>query len=35
MLAFAHARVPKAEFIGGDAQDLPFDDEEFDLSFRI
>ena len=31
MLAFAHARVPKAEFIGGDAQDMPFDDEEFDL----
>lgn len=31
MLAFAHARVPQAVFIRGDAQDLPFDNEEFDL----
>ena len=31
MLAFAGARVPKAEFIRGDAQELPFDDDEFDI----
>lgn len=31
MLAFAHTRVPKATFIRGDAQDLPFDDGTFDI----
>lgn len=31
MLAFAHARVPEAVFIRGDAEDLPFDNEKFDV----
>jgi SAM-dependent methyltransferase len=31
MLAFARARVPSARFIAADAQDLPFDDAEFDI----
>lgn len=30
MVAVARARVPDAEFIQGDAQDLPFPDESFD-----
>jgi ubiquinone/menaquinone biosynthesis C-methylase UbiE len=31
MLAFANARVPNAVFIRADAQELPFDNEEFDI----
>jgi SAM-dependent methyltransferase len=31
MLAFARKRAPKATFIEADAQDLPFDDAEFDI----
>jgi ubiquinone/menaquinone biosynthesis C-methylase UbiE len=31
MLAFARGRAPKATFIEGDAQALPFDDAEFDI----
>jgi SAM-dependent methyltransferase len=31
MLAFANARVPGAVFVRADAQQLPFDDEEFDI----
>ena len=31
MLAFARRRAPKAAFIEGDAQDLPFDAAEFDI----
>jgi SAM-dependent methyltransferase len=31
MLAFARKRAPKATFIEADAQDLPFDDAEFDV----
>jgi SAM-dependent methyltransferase len=31
MLAFARARVPQAKFIEADAQDLPFDDADFDI----
>jgi ubiquinone/menaquinone biosynthesis C-methylase UbiE len=31
MLAFANARVPNAVFIRADAQELPFDKEEFDI----
>lgn len=31
MLTFARRRVPKAIFIEADAQDLPFDDAEFDI----
>ena len=31
MLAMARARVPGAVFVEGDAQKLPFDDEDFDL----
>jgi ubiquinone/menaquinone biosynthesis C-methylase UbiE len=31
MLAFANARVPSAVFIRADAQELPFDNEEFDI----
>jgi SAM-dependent methyltransferase len=31
MLAFARGRAPKATFIESDAQDLPFDDAEFDV----
>jgi ubiquinone/menaquinone biosynthesis C-methylase UbiE len=31
MLAFAQARAPSATFIEADAQDLPFDDAEFDI----
>src|SRR3974390_211176 len=31
MLEFARQRVPKATFIEADAQDLPFDDAEFDI----
>jgi ubiquinone/menaquinone biosynthesis C-methylase UbiE len=31
MLTFANARVPNAVFISADAQELPFDNEEFDI----
>jgi ubiquinone/menaquinone biosynthesis C-methylase UbiE len=31
MLAFARRRAPNAAFIEGDAQDLPFDNAEFDI----
>jgi SAM-dependent methyltransferase len=31
MLVFARRRAPKATFIEADAQDLPFDDAEFDI----
>jgi ubiquinone/menaquinone biosynthesis C-methylase UbiE len=31
MLTFARERAPKAAFIEADAQDLPFDDAEFDI----
>lgn len=31
MLAFARGRVPNANFIEADAQELPFDDAEFDV----
>ena len=31
MLAFARKRAPKATFIEADAQNLPFDDAEFDI----
>ena len=32
MLAFARDRVPKASFVEGNAQDLPFEDAEFDIA---
>jgi ubiquinone/menaquinone biosynthesis C-methylase UbiE len=31
MLAFARGRAPKATFLEADAQNLPFDDAEFDI----
>lgn len=31
MLTFARARVPEAEFVEGDAQNLPFGQDEFDV----